>query len=187
MAIPLNIVILAAGKGTRMYSDLPKVLHPLAGRALLDHVLATARGLKPAKLCVVYGYGGDTVPNNIAGADIAWVEQAEQLGTGHALQQALPHLAADGLTLVLYGDVPLTRHETLARLLEMAGSDNMALLTAEFPDPTGYGRIVRGAGGQVERIVEQKDATDTERQISEINTGILAAPSAKLANWLGQL
>ena len=187
MSNPLNIVILAAGKGARMYSDLPKVLHPLAGRALLDHVLATARGLKPAKLCVVYGYGGDTVPNNIAGADIAWVEQAEQLGTGHALQQALPHLAADGLTLVLYGDVPLTRHETLARLLEMAGSDNMALLTAEFPDPTGYGRIVRGAGGQVERIVEQKDATDTERQISEINTGILAAPSAKLANWLGQL
>ena len=187
MAIPLNIVILAAGKGTRMYSDLPKVLHPLAGRALLDHVLATARGLKPAKLCVVYGYGGDTVPNNIAGADIAWVEQAEQLGTGHALQQALPHLAADGLTLVLYGDVPLTRHETLARLLEMAGSDNMALLTAEFPDPTGYGRIVRGAGGQVERIVEQKDATDAERKIREINTGILAAPSAKLANWLGQL
>ena len=170
-----------------MYSDLPKVLHPLAGRALLDHVLATARGLKPAKLCVVYGYGGDTVPNNIAGEDITWVEQAEQLGTGHALQQALPHLAADGLTLVLYGDVPLTRHETLARLLEMAGSDNMALLTAEFPDPTGYGRIVRGAGGQVERIVEQKDATDAERQIREINTGILAAPSAKLANWLGQL
>ena len=187
MAIPLNIVILAAGKGTRMYSDLPKVLHPLAGRALLDHVLATARGLKPAKLCVVYGYGGDTVPNNIAGEDITWVEQAEQLGTGHALQQALPHLAADGLTLVLYGDAPLTRHETLARLLEMAGSNNMALLTAEFPDPTGYGRIVRGAGGQVERIVEQKDATDAERQIREINTGILAAPSAKLANWLGQL
>ena len=170
-----------------MYSDLPKVLHPLAGRALLDHALATARGLKPARLCVVYGYGGDTVPNNIAGEDITWVEQAEQLGTGHALQQALPHLAADGLTLVLYGDVPLTRHETLARLLEMAGSDNMALLTAEFPDPTGYGRIVRSPDGQVERIVEQKDATDAERQISEINTGILAAPSAKLANWLGQL
>ena len=170
-----------------MYSDLPKVLHPLAGRALLDHVLTTARGLKPTKLCVVYGYGGDTVPKSTAGADIAWVEQAEQLGTGHALQQALPHLAADGLTLVLYGDVPLTRHDTLARLLEMAGSNNMALLTAEFPDPTGYGRIVRGAGGQVERIVEQKDATDAERQIREINTGILAAPSAKLANWLGQL
>ena len=170
-----------------MYSDLPKVLHPLAGRALLEHVLATARGLKPAKLCVVYGYGGDTVPNNIAGEDITWVEQAEQLGTGHALQQALPQLAADGVTLVLYGDVPLTRHDTLARLLEMAGSNNMALLTAEFPDPTGYGRIVRGAGGQVERIVEQKDATDAERQIREINTGILAAPSAKLANWLGQL
>ena len=187
MSIPLNIVILAAGKGTRMYSDLPKVLHPLAGRALLDHVLATARGLKPGKLCVVYGYGGDTVPNNIAGADITWVEQAAQLGTGHALQQALPHLATDGLTLVLYGDVPLTRHETLACLLEMAGSGHMALLTAEFPDPAGYGRIVRGTDGRVERIVEQKDASDAERQIREINTGILAAPTAKLANWLGQL
>ena len=187
MSNSLNIVILAAGRGTRMYSELPKVLHPLAGRTLLDHVLATARGLKPAKLCVVYGYGGDAVPNNIGGADITWVEQAAQLGTGHALQQALPHLATDGLTLVLYGDVPLTRRETLARLLEMAGSGHMALLTAEFPDPTGYGRIVRGADGRVERIVEQKDASDAERQIREINTGILAAPTAQLANWLGQL
>ena len=137
MAFPLNIVILAAGKGTRMYSDLPKVLHPLAGRALLDHVLATARGLKPEKLCVVYGYGGEAVPNSIAGVDITWVPQLEQLGTGHALQQALPHLDATGLTLVLYGDVPLTRHDTLAHLLDLAGSDNMALLTAEFPDPIG--------------------------------------------------
>lgn len=187
MSTPLNIVILAAGRGTRMYSDLPKVLHPLAGRALLDHVLATARGLKPTKLCVVYGYGGDTVPQSTAGADITWVEQAEQLGTGHALQQALPHLDASGLTLVLYGDVPLTRHDTLAHLLDVAGSDNMALLTAEFPDPTGYGRIVRSTDGRVERIVEQKDASDAERQIREINTGILVAPSAKLAGWLGQL
>ncbi|MBT9614077.1 MAG: bifunctional UDP-N-acetylglucosamine diphosphorylase/glucosamine-1-phosphate N-acetyltransferase GlmU [Burkholderiales bacterium] len=187
MSTPLNIVILAAGKGTRMYSDLPKVLHPLAGRALLDHVLATARGLKPKKLCVVYGYGGDTVPNSIAGEDITWVQQAEQLGTGHALQKALPHLNATGLTLVLYGDVPLTREDTLQRLLDLAGSDKMALLTAELPDPTGYGRIVRSAEGRVERIVEQKDATDAERQIREINTGILAAPSAKLSSWLGQL
>lgn len=187
MLTHLNIVILAAGKGTRMYSDLPKVLHPLAGRALLDHVLATARSLNPQKLCVVYGYGGDTVPNSIAGVDITWVPQLEQLGTGHALQQALSHLDAAGLTLVLYGDVPLTRHDTLAHLLDLAGSDNMALLTAEFPDPAGYGRIVRGADGRVERIVEQKDATDAERQVREINTGILVAPSAKLASWLGQL
>lgn len=187
MSIPLNIVILAAGRGTRMYSDLPKVLHPLAGRALLDHVLATARSLKPKKLCVVYGYGGDTVPSSIAGEDVTWVQQAEQLGTGHALQQALPHLTADGLTLVLYGDVPLTREVTLAQLLDLAGSDNMVLLTAEFPDPTGYGRIVRGADGRVERIVEQKDASETERKIREINTGILVAPSVKLASWLGQL
>lgn len=187
MSTPLNIVILAAGRGTRMYSDLPKVLHPLAGRALLEHVLATARGLKPTKLCVVYGYGGDTVPKSTAGEDITWVPQTEQLGTGHALQQALPHLNATGLTLVLYGDVPLTREDTLAQLLAMAGSDNMALLTAEFPDPTGYGRIVRGGDGRVERIVEQKDASETERQIREINTGILVAPNAKLASWLGQL
>ena len=170
-----------------MYSDLPKVLHPLAGRALLDHVLTTARGLKPTKLCVVYGYGGDTVPQSTAGADIVWVEQAQQLGTGHALQQALPHLDAKGLTLVLYGDVPLTRPETLTHLLAVAGNETMALLTAEFPDPTGYGRIVRSPDGRVARIVEQKDASDAERQIREINTGILVAPSAKLASWLGQL
>jgi len=187
MSPPLNIVILAAGRGTRMYSDLPKVLHPLAGRALIEHVLATARGLKPARLCVVYGYGGEVVPQSIAGADITWVQQLDQLGTGHALQQALPHLLGDGLTLVLYGDVPLTQHDTLAHLQDSAGSDKLALLTAEFSDPSGYGRIVRDSAGRVARIIEQKDATDSERRICEINTGILAAPSAKLVQWLGQL
>jgi len=186
MASPLNVVILAAGKGTRMYSDLPKVLHPLAGKPLLGHVLDTARTLKPARLCVVYGYGGDIVPATIRGDDIAWALQAEQLGTGHAVKQALPHLDPAGMTLVLYGDVPLTREGTLQRLLEQAGNDRMAVLTAHFADPAGYGRIVREAG-KVTRIVEQKDAIAAERAITEINTGIIVAPTAKLAGWLGSL
>jgi bifunctional UDP-N-acetylglucosamine pyrophosphorylase/glucosamine-1-phosphate N-acetyltransferase len=186
MASPLNVVILAAGKGTRMYSDLPKVLHPLAGKPLLGHVLDRARALKPDRLCVVYGYGGEAVPAAIPGEDIAWALQAEQLGTGHAVKQALPHLDPTGLTLVLYGDVPLTRDDTLRRLLERASDRSLAVLTAHFADPTGYGRIVREAG-KVTRIVEQKDATATEKAITEINTGIIAAPTAKLAQWLGRL
>jgi bifunctional UDP-N-acetylglucosamine pyrophosphorylase/glucosamine-1-phosphate N-acetyltransferase len=186
MASPLNVVILAAGKGTRMYSDLPKVLHPLAGKPMLGHVLNTARRLKPARLCVVYGYGGQMVPKALAAEDIVWALQPEQLGTGHAVQQAMPMLDPSGMTLVLYGDVPLTREATLHRLLERAGADNMAVLTAHFADPTGYGRIVR-EGGRVTRIVEQKDATEGERAITEINTGIIVAPTANLAAWLGRL
>lgn len=182
----LNIVILAAGKGTRMYSDLPKVLHPLAGKPLLAHVLDTARQLSPARLCVVYGYGGQAVPNALNAEDIVWVEQVEQLGTGHAVQQALPYLDVAGTTLVLYGDVPLTQVSTLQRLLEAAASDKMAVLTAHFADPTGYGRILRKEG-KVTRIVEQKDASVEERAVNEVNTGIIAAPSAKLKQWLGQL
>ena len=184
MPTSLNVVILAAGRGTRMHSDLPKVLHCLAGRALLDHVLATARALKPAKLCVVYGYGGDALPEAVQGNDIVWALQARQLGTGHALQQALPHLDAQGVTLVLYGDVPLTRQDTLQRLLQQAGSDSMAVLTVALSDPTGYGRIVRDTDGRVARIVEQKDASDAEKKINEVNTGIIAAPTARLARWL---
>ena len=153
-----------------MYSDLPKILHPLAGKPLLGHVLDTARMLKPTRLCVVYGYGGDAVPNALKAQDIAWAEQVEQLGTGHAVQQALPQLDPAGMTLVLYGDVPLTHETTLQRLLEHAGSGKMAVLTAHFADPSGYGRIVR-ENGKVTRIVEQKDATQTERAITEINTG----------------
>ncbi len=183
----LNVVILAAGRGTRMHSDLPKVLHCLAGRALLDHVLATARALKPARLCVVYGYGGDALPKAVQGNDIVWALQARQLGTGHALQQALPHLDAQGVTLVLYGDVPLTRQDTLQRLLQQAGSDSMAVLTVALSDPTGYGRIVRDTDGRVARIVEQKDASDAEKRINEVNTGIIAAPTARLARWLAGL
>ena len=183
---PLNIVILAAGKGTRMYSDQPKVLHPLAGKPLLAHVLDTARLLKPARLCVVYGYGGKAVPNALNAEDIIWVEQVDQLGTGHAVQQALPHLNVAGTTLILYGDVPLTQVSTLQQLLKEAAGDKMAVLTAHFADPAGYGRILRKEG-KVTRIVEQKDASADERAVNEINTGIIAAPSAKLKQWLGQL
>ena len=182
----LNIVILAAGKGTRMYSDLPKVLHPLAGKPLLAHVLETARRLKPTRLCVVYGYGGEAVPNALRADDIVWAEQTEQLGTGHAVQQAMPHLDPQGVTLVLYGDVPLTQVSTLQRLLESAAGDNMAVLSAHFADPTGYGRLVRN-DGKVACIVEQKDASETQRAITEINTGIIVAPTAKLTQWLGRL
>ena len=169
-----------------MFSDRPKVLHTLAGKALLGHVLDTARLLEPARLCVVYGYGGDAVPAAFQDADIAWAEQAEQLGTGHALQQALPHLDASGMTLVLYGDVPLTQVETLRQLITQSADNKMAVLTAHFDDPTGYGRIVR-EGGKVTRIVEQKDANESERSICEINTGILIAPAAQLQQWLGRL
>jgi bifunctional UDP-N-acetylglucosamine pyrophosphorylase/glucosamine-1-phosphate N-acetyltransferase len=186
MPTTLNVVILAAGKGTRMYSDLPKVLHPLAGKPLLGHVLDRARTLKPSRLCVVYGYGGEIVPTTIPGDDIAWALQAEQLGTGHAVRQALPHLDPAGITLVLYGDVPLTREDTLRRLIEHASERSLAVLTAHFADPAGYGRIVREAG-KVTRIVEQKDATAAEKAINEINTGIIVAPTAKLAQWLGSL
>ena len=187
----LNVVVLAAGKGTRMRSDLPKVLHPLAGKPMLAHVLDTSRRLGAAKICVVYGHGGELVPQKLAAPDVSWALQEPQLGTGHAVLQALPHLAsagavAPGLTLILYGDVPLIRTETLQRLIDAAGEDRLALLTAHLDDPQGYGRIVR-LNGKVTRIVEEKDADDAERRIAEINTGILVAPGAALARWLPQL
>jgi bifunctional UDP-N-acetylglucosamine pyrophosphorylase/glucosamine-1-phosphate N-acetyltransferase len=181
----MNVVILAAGQGKRMHSDLPKVLHPLAGRPLLAHVLATAKALDPSRLCVVYGHGGEQVREAIADASVDWVRQAPQLGTGHALAQALPRLADAPQTLVLYGDVPLTRAGTLARLRE-AAAEGMAVLTVELADPTGYGRIVREAG-RVVRIVEQKDASAEERAIREVNTGIMVLPTRRIANWLGAL
>jgi len=186
----MNIVILAAGQGKRMHSALPKVLHPLAGRALLAHVIATARSLAPQRLCIVYGHGGDAVRAALDAPDLAWALQEPQLGTGHAVQQALPHLGDDspaaGSTLVLYGDVPLTSAATLRNLLQAAG-DGVGLLTAELADPTGYGRIVRDAGGAVQAIVEQKDATAEQRAIREINTGIMVLPTQRLAGWLGRL
>ncbi len=182
----MNIVILAAGQGKRMHSNLPKVLHPVAGKALAQHVIDTARGLNPEKLIVVYGHGGDVVRSTLAASDICWAEQAQQLGTGHAVAQALPQLSAAGQTLVLYGDVPLTTRATLEKLL-LAGRDGLAILTVDLADPTGYGRIVRDANGQVQRIVEQKDASEAEKAIREVNTGIMAMPTARLADWLGQL
>jgi bifunctional UDP-N-acetylglucosamine pyrophosphorylase/glucosamine-1-phosphate N-acetyltransferase len=193
----LNVVILAAGQGKRMRSDLPKVLHPLAGKPLLGHVVDAARELGAQKICVVYGHGGERVREAMAAPDLTWAKQDPQLGTGHAVLQAMPEFAAvppsregDSLrsaqALVLYGDVPLTRVSTLKRLIGAAGSDKLALLTAHLPNPTGYGRIVR-VNGRVTRIVEEKDADAAERAITEINTGILVAPGEALARWLPQL
>ena len=182
----MNIVILAAGQGKRMHSNLPKVLHPVAGKALAQHVIDTARSLQPERLVVVFGHGGDAVRSTLDAADISWVRQEPQLGTGHAVAQALPLLAGDGQTLVLYGDVPLTRVATLRRLLH-AGRDGLSILTVDLANPTGYGRIVRDAAGKVLRIVEEKDATAEEKGIREVNTGIMAIPSARLADWLGRL
>jgi len=181
----LNIVILAAGKGTRMRSDKPKVLHALAGRPLLQHALDTAAGLAPDRICVVYGHGGEAVPQAMARYDAAFVLQEPQLGTGHAVQQALPHLSDGSLTLVLYGDVPLTQPATLRRMLDAPGA--LTLLTVKLDDPRGYGRIVRDGAGRVIRIVEEKDATPAERAIDEVNTGILAAPTRLLRDWLQRL
>ena len=189
----LSIVILAAGQGKRMNSALPKVLQPLAGRPLLGHVLTAARALEPAAVHVVYGHGGEQVQAALAG-DIAivaprssWVLQAEQKGTGHAMQQALPVLHDDEIVLVLYGDVPLVQPETLRALVALAGPKSLGLLTVELPDPTGYGRIVRDVRGKVLRIVEQKDANARERKICEGNTGIMAVPVKRLRGWLSKL
>ena len=183
----INVVILAAGKGTRMHSDLPKVLHPMGGRPLLEHVIETAKALSPARLCVVYGFGGQLVPDTIADAGIAWAEQAEQKGTGHAVMQALPHLPDAPVTLVLLGDVPLVQIDTCRAVVQQCAKGHVALLTVEKDNPKGYGRILRSFDGHVSGIVEEKDATDEQRSIREINTGIMALPTAKLAEWLGRL
>ncbi len=182
----LNVVVLAAGQGKRMRSRVPKVLQPLGGRPLIEHVIAAARMLKPARICVVYGHGGDEVPQALRADGLTFVKQQPQLGTGHALAQALPHLENSGLTLVLYGDVPLIGEETLAAMIA-GGGDRLTLLTAELDDPTGYGRIVRNRRGSVTSIVEEKDASATERGIREINSGIMALPAARLAGWLAKL
>ncbi len=180
----LNIVILAAGKGKRMHSDLPKVLHPLAGRPLLQHVLDTAVQFAPGKTCVVYGHGGEAVPQALAQYDASFVLQEPQLGTGHAVQQALPHLDGD-LTLVLYGDVPLIQPATLEKMFNQPAA--LTLLTIHLSNPAGYGRIVRDAAGNVSSIVEEKDATLEQRAIREVNTGILAVPNHLLQGWLAKL
>jgi UDP-N-acetylglucosamine diphosphorylase/glucosamine-1-phosphate N-acetyltransferase len=181
----LNIVILAAGKGTRMYSQMPKVLHEIGGMPMLARVIDTAAALKPAQICVVIGHGKEQVLNTIK-RDVVWAEQTEQLGTGHAVKTALPHLPQNGRTLVLYGDVPLTDTATLQTLLDAAG-DGVGLLTDVLPDPTGYGRIIRNQEGNVVAIVEEKDANPEQKAVKETNTGILVLPNAKLENWLGRL
>src|SRR5688572_5366804 len=184
--MPLDVIVLAAGQGKRMHSALPKVLHALAGRPLLGHVLEAARALKPQKIVVVHGHGGDVVRAAFPDPSIEWVVQSEQLGTGHAALQALPRLSADAEVLILYGDVPLVRVETLRRLLE-ASHKGVAVLTAEVANPTGYGRIVRAAAGRVSRIVEQKDATPAEAAIREINAGFFALRAGQLSAWLPKL
>ncbi len=182
----MNVVILAAGQGKRMRSDLPKVLHRLGGRPLLAHVLDTARELGAGKICVVYGHGGEAVREALDADDLVWVKQEPQLGTGHAVLQTLTFLDPAAPTLVLYGDVPLIGAPTLSRLIEMAGP-GLGVLTADLDDPGGYGRIVRDDDGRIVRIVEERDATDEERAIGEINTGFIAAPTAALMRWLPAL
>jgi bifunctional UDP-N-acetylglucosamine pyrophosphorylase/glucosamine-1-phosphate N-acetyltransferase len=183
----LSILILAAGQGKRMKSDLPKVLQPLAGRPLLAHVLDTAAELDAAATYVVYGHGGEHVRSAFSDAPVRWVLQAEQLGTGHAVQQAMPQVPDEHLVLVLYGDVPLLRAATLRELVALAGPRTLALLTVMLDDPTGYGRIVRDRRGQVLRIVEHKDAGARELRIRESNTGVLAVPAGLLRAWLARL
>ncbi len=183
----MQVVILAAGQGKRMRSVLPKVLQPLASKPMLGHVLDTARTLDSDKICVVIGHGGSAVREALDAPDLAWVEQNPQLGTGHAVQQALPHLTDGEMVLILYGDVPLIGEATLLRLLNAADISRLALLTVALDDPTGYGRIVRDTHARITHIVEHKDATDAERAIVEVNTGILVAPVSQLRDWLGRL
>lgn len=186
MTQSLHVIILAAGAGKRMKSVLPKVLQPIAGQPMLAHVIAAARELQPDAIHVVYGHGGDAVREAFADQpDLLWAEQARQLGTGHAVQQAMPNVPDAAIVLVLYGDVPLIRADTLRHLLSQPG--RLAVLVAEVANPTGYGRIVRNAEGRVAAIVEQKDASDEQLAIRTINTGIITAESTALRTWLSQL
>ena len=182
----LEIVILAAGLGKRMRSSLPKVLHPLAGRPLLAHVLDTARELSPRRIVVVHGHGAAQVKQAFPQEDLEWVLQAEQLGTAHAVMQAMPRVSPDAQVLLLYGDVPLVRVATLRHLLDAAG-DGLALLTAELEEPAAYGRVVRDVAGRVKRVVELRDASPVEREIREINAGFYALSAKRLSAWLKRL
>ncbi|MDK4697138.1 bifunctional UDP-N-acetylglucosamine diphosphorylase/glucosamine-1-phosphate N-acetyltransferase GlmU [Kingella negevensis] len=182
----LHIIILAAGKGTRMYSKLPKVLHQIGGKSMLEHVIDTAATLQPESINVVIGHGKDLVLQQLSHKQVNWVEQTEQLGTGHAVKMALPHISQNGKTLVLYGDVPLINKENLTNLLAQAG-EGVGILTDIMGNPTGYGRIIRNAQNQVTAIVEEKDANAEQKTINEVNTGIFVLPNAHLANWLNAL
>jgi bifunctional UDP-N-acetylglucosamine pyrophosphorylase/glucosamine-1-phosphate N-acetyltransferase len=186
-AVPLSIVILAAGEGKRMKSELPKVLQPIAGRPLLKHVIDAAHALEPTATYVVYGHGGDRVREALKDEAVAWTLQAERLGTGHAVMQATPSIPDDHVVLVLYGDVPLISQATLADLLILCGPKQISLLTMLLDDPSGYGRVVRNGRDRVQKIVEQKDASKKELKIQECNTGVLAAPAQLLKKWLQKL
>jgi bifunctional UDP-N-acetylglucosamine pyrophosphorylase/glucosamine-1-phosphate N-acetyltransferase len=181
-----SIVILAAGQGKRMHSALPKVLQPLAGSPLLQHVVECSRELGADDICVVYGHGGEQVRARIGGDEIRWALQAEQLGTGHAVQQAMPDTPDDNRVLILFGDVPLLRSQTLQKLVDACASNEVGVLTVEMDDPHGYGRIVRERG-EVVRNVEERDASSAEKAITEINTGVMCAPAMELKGWLGKL
>ncbi len=183
----VNVVVLAAGKGTRMYSSKPKVLHELGGKALLQHVVDTALSLDATSIHIVVGHGADKIRDNIHSPRTHFVTQEPQLGTGHAVQQALPGLEQDAVALVLYGDVPLIRRETLLALLQGVDQNSMGVLTARVPDPRGLGRILRNDNNEVVRIVEEKDADESQRSIDEINTGIMAIPVSRLTQWLPRL
>ena len=182
----LNIVILAAGKGTRMHSSLPKVLHEVGAKPILGHVIDCAKALNPDKVIVVYGFGGEIVKNAFSQENITWVNQAEQLGTGHAVQQAVPYLEDNAKTLILLGDVPLVDVESCKKLVAQS-THQLVIQSFNKADPTGYGRIVRSPDGQVNAIVEHKDATDAQRNILEVNTGIMAMPNKYLKKWLSRL
>ena len=185
--VPLHVVILAAGQGKRMKSRLPKVMHRLAGRTLLEHVVTAARGLDPAAIHTVYGHGGEQVRSAHGDLGVEWVEQREQRGTGHAVEQAMPAIPDDAVVLVLYADVPLINAGILAETVAAAGDGSLALITVEVEDPRGYGRILRASDGSLEGIVEEADASDGERAIKEINTGILAVRASSLRRWLSRL
>jgi len=183
----LSVIILAGGKGKRMVSSLPKVLHRIGGTTLLQHVVRIAQKLDPKKINVVYGNGGSMVKDELSFLPVNWVEQKKQLGTGHAVLQALPHCDDNDTVLILYGDTPLVRRTTLERLLKAVGKSKVAFLVAEVTDPTGLGRIIRDKQNHILRIVEQKDATNEQKEIREINTGIVAAPAKLLKKWLPNL
>jgi len=183
----LEVIILAAGQGTRMKSNIPKVLHGLAGKPMLEHVIDTAQELDAANIHIVYGHGGDQVKTHLGDHKLIWAEQSQQLGTGHAVQQAMPAIDNSSIVLILYGDVPLIKKETLQQLIATVNDNQMGLLTVKLENPTGYGRIVRNESAQIEKIVEHKDASEAELTIDEVNTGIMAVRSSELHKWLDRL
>ena len=182
----LNVIILAAGQGKRMQSDKPKVLQDLGGKPLIEHVIQTAVQLAPKEILVVYGDPNEQIQKQLEHYPLTWVEQAERLGTGHAVKQTLSHLVGNGRTLILFGDVPLISAETLIKLCLETPKEGMGLVTATIDDPSGLGRIIRNDCGEVTRIVEDKDASEAEKTINEINTGIILIPTERLHAWLPQ-